>query len=772
MKDTKNKRNARSGSAGHGSGRSGQKSKHSFGGPQARGQKPHSPFSLPEVVVCAVDHIDVDGEAICFPVKWDESKNGRPPKIYLQPNTGHTALNVGDHALLRLKRLTPRTYSATVLRKLEHGKAARIVALYQETTEGGRLVPTDRRQKDEVSIKPEDKGEAKHGDLVLAEIMQGTASMGLPRGKVIEALGPATASKAISLIAIHTHEIPNHFPEDVIQQAEACPRPTLGKRTDLRDIPLVTIDGLDARDFDDAVYAEPDGDGWKLLVAIADVSAYVTPGSPLDQEAYRRGNSTYFPDRVVPMLPEALSNDLCSLRPHEDRACLACWLWVNAAGRLTRYEFVRGLMKSRARLTYEQVQMAHDGALDATTAPLLDTVITPLYGAYHTLLRAREKRGTLDLNISERKVEIDPTTGQVAAIRPRVRLDSHKLIEEFMILANVAAAQALEAKSAPCVYRIHEPPAASRLEALRLFLKPLGFGLPQGERIEPRNFAKLLEETADNPLSELISTVILRTQSQAQYNPDNCGHFGLALVSYAHFTSPIRRYADLVVHRALIRAYDLGEGGITASEVEHLAEISTHISSTERRSALAERDATDRYTALYLSEHVGASFTGRVSGVTRFGMFIALDETGADGLVPMHSLHDDRYEHDETHHCLIGKRWGRVFRLGARCRVKVLAADSLQGSTLFQLLEIEEPAEEWPPSNRRSAKFKRGKLAKTLGKRTAAPAKDEKAKQPAQKNDRAKGDHAKGSSGSGSGTAQPVAKKPASRRAGGKPKRK
>ncbi len=674
--------------------------------------------SLPEVVVAIVHDIDADGEAIAFPAKWDEGRDGRPPKIYLQPSTGHSALSVGDSALMKLKRLSPRAYAGSVLRRLESGKMARIVGLYQETSDGGRVVPTDRRQKDEVIIKADDKGGAKHDDLVLVEIISGSSPMGLPRGKVLEALGPANAPKAISLIAIHTHEIPNVFPEDVLHESEKCPRPTLGDRTDLRDIPLVTIDGADARDFDDAVYAEQDGTGWKLLVAIADVSCYVTPGSALDREAYARGNSTYFPDRVVPMLPEALSNDLCSLRPNEDRACLACWLWVSETGRLTKYEFVRGLMKSRARLTYEQVQMAKDGALDALTAPLVDTVITPLYGAYRTLLAAREKRGTLELDIPERKVEVDDATGQVVAIRTRLRLDSHKLIEEFMILANVAAALALEAKTAPCIYRVHEPPSAAKMETLRAFLKPMGFSLPQGDKVEPRHFSKVLEESHDTPLSQLISTVVLRSQSQAVYCPDNAGHFGLALGSYAHFTSPIRRYADLIVHRSLVQAYSFGAGGITAREAERLEAIAEHISGTERRSALAERDSVDRYTALYLSERVGATFTGKVSGVTRFGLFISLDETGADGLVPMHGLGDDRYEHDEVHHCLIGKHQGHVFRLGARCTVKVLAAETLQGSTLFQLLDIEEPQENWPPTNRRSHKFVRNDRMKSGQKKT------------------------------------------------------
>lgn len=684
------------------------------GGRGGGGGKKFSPSSaehsstptLPEVVLAEVWAIDADGEAFARPVEWDEEAHGKAPKIFLQPSTGHAALAVGERALLRLKRVSPRTYAGTVLKRIGAGKKARMVGLYQETPDGGRLTPTDRRQKEEVVILPANRNGAEHGELVLAEFIGG-AHAGLPQGKVLERLGQPDAPKAISLIAIHTHEIPLEFPEAAIKEAEKAPRPVLGDRVDLRTVSLVTIDGADARDFDDAVYAERDGEGWKLLVAIADVAAYVHPQSPLDKSAYERGNSTYFPDRVVPMLPEALSNDLCSLRPHEDRACLACWLYVSKDGHLTKHEFVRGLMRSRARLIYEQVQRSMDGVPDEITAPLMDDVIKPLYGAYQTLVAARLKRGTLELDLPERKVMIDQK-GRVAGIEPRMRLDSHRLIEEFMILANVAAAQALEAKGMGTLYRVHEPPSLMKMEALRMFLKPMGYSVPQAKVMEPRMFARILDDSKESPLSQMISMVVLRSQSQARYAPENQGHFGLALQRYAHFTSPIRRYADLVVHRGLINAYGLGEGGITSKELGMLDEMGEHISATERRSALAERDAVDRYTAIYLAERTGAFFEGRVTGVTRFGLFVELSETGADGLIPMNSLGDDFYTHDETHHCLIGRRTGRVLRLGARCTVKLLAADALQGSTVFELTKIEEIEASWPPANQTSKKFVKG----------------------------------------------------------------
>lgn len=679
-------------------------------GPPRRsfGHRPHPDSfkeqtpALPEIALCEVTAIDPDGEAIANPVDWN-AEHGKPPRIFLAPSTGHAALALGERALLRLKRISSRSYNGTVLRRIQHGQTARFVGLYYDNNGVGRVMPSDRRQKDEVMVSRKDSLNAQSGELVLVELIGG-ATGGLPKGKIIERLGDTSQPKAISLIAIHTHELPLAFPPEAEKEANAAKKPVLGTRTDLRHIPLVTIDGKDARDFDDAVYAEKDGDGWKLLVAIADVSHYVHPGSALDMSAYDRGNSTYFPDRVVPMLPEALSNELCSLKPEVDRACLACWLWINSEGHLTKHEFVRGLMKSKARLIYEQVQAAYEGRVDETTAPLLEDVIKPLYGAFKTLLAAREKRGTLELDLPERKVMI-AEDGQVAGIALRERMDSHRLIEEFMITANVAAAEALEARSMACMYRVHEIPSDAKMEALRSFLKPLGYSVPQAKQIEPRLFSKVLEESKDSPLSELISTVILRSQQQAHYSPENEGHFGLALQRYAHFTSPIRRYADLIVHRALVSAYDFGDGGLSSRELAHLEEIAEHISATERRSALAERDSIDRYTALYLSERTGASFEGRVSGVTRFGLFIELTETGADGLVPMRSLPDDRYEHDEVHHCLIGQRHGRVFRLGARCKVELVEADVLSGSTTFKLLDIEEPEENWPPTNQRSKRF-------------------------------------------------------------------
>ena len=644
------------------------------------------PAALPAVGVLEVVEIDTDGEVLARPVAWTSDEP--PPKIYMQPERrGHPALLPGDRVLAQLSRQKDRVYAGRTIRKLEKHGTARVLGIYEMTPDGARLRPTDKRQRTEFLVTPAHSGDAENGELVVAEVLP-SSRFGLKQAKVVERLGDMANPRSISLIAIHSQDLPTVFSEAALEEAGRAEPPTLEGRTDLRDIPLVTIDGADARDFDDAVWAEPDPEvpgGWHALVAIADVAFYVRPGRPLDRAAFQRGNSAYFPDRVVPMLPEALSNDLCSLRPGEDRACLAVHLWIDARGELTRHRFVRGLMRSAARLTYEQVQAARDGAPDDDAGPLLGPVIVPLYGAFRTLNAARERRGTLELDLPERQVRLDERGG-VVAITPRKRLDSHRLIEEFMICANVAAAEALEARGAPCLYRIHDQPSMDKLESLREFLHGMGHKLAQGA-LKPSDFTGILDRVRGRPEAAVISEVILRSQAQASYDPENIGHFGLALRRYAHFTSPIRRYADLVVHRALIRAYGLGPGGLDDAEAARMTEIAEHISSTERRAALAERDAVDRFTAAFLAERVGATFSGRITGVTRFGLFVELDETGADGLVPVSSLPDDQYEHQERSHALVGRRSGRSYRLGAPVKVKLVEADPVLGSTLFALLE-------------------------------------------------------------------------------------
>ena len=654
-----------------------------------RGRRMRAPGAvLPSVAVLRIVAIDADGEAVAQPTRWEEEEP--PPRITMvAEGRGTGALAVGDRVLARLQQAEDGSWAGRTMRRLENQADLRIVGVFRRGRDGqGRIVPADKRARDTWPVREGDTGGAKDGELVEA-LVEASDRLGPRRTVVTTRYGNAEDPRSISLIAIHAAGIPTEFRPKALAQAEAAVPAGLGGRVDLRQLPLVTIDGADARDFDDAVWAEPDPDhpgGWHLIVAIADVAHYVPPGSPLDRDAFERGNSCYFPDRVVPMLPEALSNGLCSLRPQEDRACLAADLWVDAQGRLVRHRFRRGLMRSAARLTYEQVQAARNGQPDETTGPLLEPVIAPLYGAYEALLAAREKRGTLELDLPERKVNLGED-GRVASIGIRPRLDSHKLIEEFMIAANVAAAETLSDRNVPALYRVHDQPDRARVQALSEFLAPLGYSLSLGQVMRPRVFGQILARAMGRPEEPMVNEMVLRAQAQAVYSPDNLGHFGLALPRYAHFTSPIRRYADLTVHRGLIRLLGLGPDGTTEEELARLEEIGEHISVTERRAAQAERDAVDRYMASWLADRIGAILPGRIGGVAKFGLFVKLDDSGADGLVPISTLPDDYYDHDEAAHALIGRRWNRVFRLGARVRVRVTEADPLTGSTVFALVD-------------------------------------------------------------------------------------
>ncbi len=648
-----------------------------------------APDGLPPVGVVEVISISVDGEVIARLTEWSDELQGPQPKIEIVPDKKAFArLKENSRALVRLSRQSADFYEAQIIKIIDDEDKGRVMGMLRYHKHGPILAPADKKAKFEFDINPADLNGAKDGDLIVGEVLP---SRGLKRKrvKVVEVIGKQGDPKSISLISLHEAGIVEKFPEAAIADTKGMKVPELKGREDLRPIPLVTIDGADARDFDDAVFAEKQDDGgFHLIVAIADVAHYVKHGSALDNEAQRRGNSTYFPDRVVPMLPEALSNDLCSLRPNENRACLAVHMWISADGYMKKYKFVRGLMRSAARLTYEQVQAAQDGITDDLTGPILGPVIKPLYEAFHILDQARQKRGALDLDLPERQIVIDEK-GDMSGVKTRDRLDSHKLIEEFMVLANVAAASALDDKrdprAFPCVYRIHDKPKLDKLDSVREFVESFGISMPKGQVMEPKQINNVLRHAAKLPYSHLISQVILRSQSQAVYSNQNIGHFGLALAKYAHFTSPIRRYADLLVHRSLIKAYGLGDGGIDEGEIARIEEICMHISTTERTSMEAERSAVDRFTAAYLSEHIGATFEGRINGVTRFGLFVTLKESGADGIVPMRSLKNDFYVHDEDQHALIGKRTRTIFRLGASVTVKLKEADGLTGSTVLEM---------------------------------------------------------------------------------------
>ena len=641
--------------------------------------------ALPEIAVIELAEIDAEGEAWCRLLGADPADESQP-RIRLASAKGEAALGPGERAVVRLRRVEDGSYAAALVRKLSP-QGERVLGVFNAGNDGGgTITPTDRKQKTTYRVRPTEALKAQDGELVLAAALP-LPRLGLPHAQIVERLGKLGDPRAISLVAIHTHGIPTAFSEAAIAEAEGAKPVKLGQRTDLRAIPLITIDGADARDFDDAVWAEPDGEGWHILVAIADVSWYVREGSALDAAARQRGNSVYFPDRVVPMLPEALSNELCSLKPDVERACMAIHMWLDAEGKVTRHQVVRGLMRSAARLTYEQVQSAKDGP----QTDLKDRILAPLYGAYRALDQARRKRGTLELELPERRVVLGED-GAVARIEARQRLDSHKLIEEFMIAANVAAAETLEKVKRPCMYRIHDAPDPAKLVALQDFLDSLGIHglkLSKGQAVKPYHFGKILQEASGRPEQSLVSELVLRSQAQAVYAPENIGHFGLALRRYAHFTSPIRRYADLLVHRALVAGLGLGEGGLEPVEPEEFAELGKHISQTERRAALAERDTVDRYTSAFMAAHVGASFPGRINGVVRFGLFVTLDENGADGLIPISTLPADYYHHDAERHCLIGERSRRVFTLGDRVEVQLVEADPVAGGLQFALLDAE-----------------------------------------------------------------------------------
>ena len=652
--------------------------------PPARSSRTRTAGRLPEMAVVEIFGTDADGDPLARPVGWEGP--GRPPIVFMRPErAGQAALAPGERVLARLRPLGGDKYDGRTFKRIGGAAPARVLGVFEGGGSGGtagRIVPTDRRQKAEWTVPRGAEGAAAPGDIVLAEPLPGHG-FGPRPARIVEVLGQVGEPRSVSLICIHAHGIPDVFPAEALREAEKARGVTARGREDLRAIPLVTIDGEDARDFDDAVWAEPDRDGWRVVVAIADVAHYVRPGSHLDREAWARGNSVYFPDRVVPMLPEALSNGWCSLRPKEDRGCLFVDMRFDAQGRKTAHRFGRGIMRSAARLTYEQVQRAADAGEDLG---LPGGLLRHLYGAFGALLAARERRGTLELDVPERKVVLD-ARGKVQAVVPRPRLDSHRLIEEFMIAANVCAAEELERLRQPCMYRVHDRPSDEKLEVLRQFLGGFGFSLPPSGAIHPRDFSGILVRVRGRPEERLIHETILRGQSQAAYSPDNIGHFGLALPRYAHFTSPIRRYADLLVHRALIRGLRLGAGALEEVEAARFPETAEHISQTERRAAMAERDALDRYLAAFMADRVGSTFAARISGVTRFGLFVTVEENGASGFVPLATLPDDRWFHDESRHALTGRRTGLTFTLAQPVEVLLREATPRTGGLVFHLLQ-------------------------------------------------------------------------------------
>ncbi|MCT8973181.1 ribonuclease R [Microbaculum marinisediminis] len=640
---------------------------------------------------------DRDGELIAAPTDWDEALHGAAPSVLILPDRSRKSRmpvpGVGDRVMARVREVVDETgathHEGKVVRILDR-RPRTVIGVFTPRPGGGGVVHSvDKKERRDLTVAPEDTGDARKDDLVAVEIRKSTR-FGPPRAVVREVVGDMKSEKAVSQIALLTHGIPQPFADDVIAEAEAATPAAMAGREDLRSLPLVTIDPADAKDHDDAVHAAPDADpdnkgGFVVTVAIADVAWYVRPNGALDRSARERGNSVYFPDRVVPMLPEQLSADLCSLKENQDRPVLACEMAIAPDGRVRRHRFLRAMVRVAANIDYRQTQAAIDGQTDEQTGPLLDTVLKPLWDAYRAVAKARDARAPLELEIPERKLILDKT-GHVARVLVPERLESHKLIEVFMILANVAAAETLEKKHTPLIYRVHDSPSPEKLAALADFLATIGLKLPKAGVLLPHHFNGILAKVEGTENERLVHEVVLRSQAQAEYTPENFGHFGLNLRRYAHFTSPIRRYADLIVHRALIRALDLGKDGLSDRTIADLDEISAHISATERRAMAAERETVDRLIADFLADRVGARFHGTVTGVTKSGLFVRLDDTGADGFIPASTLGADYFRFDEAGRRMVGERTGEAFTLGDPCEVKLVEAVPLAGALRFEIV--------------------------------------------------------------------------------------
>ena len=669
--------------------------------------------SLPPVTVLEVMGTDKDGEAYGEPVEWDERQAGKPPRVVIEG--AEKAPRKGDRVLAKIQpsRDGRYTFRARVIKALSD-RSNKVLGVYRVTPGlGARIVPVDKKARHELQVMKGDENEARNGELVEAEITR-DRGRGLPTARVRERLGDMNDQRNISLIAIHHHGIPNEFPDRVLRESESLKPFAREGREDLRDVPLLTIDPRDARDHDDAVWGEIDEKtgGANIIVAIADVAAYVRPGTALDREARIRGNSVYFPDRVVPMLPERISNDLCSLREKEERPALACFMSFDKSGRKMKHRFARVIMRSAAKLAYEEAQAAIDGKTNAKTEPLLERVLKPLWAAYGVLLKGRNAREPLELDLPERKLILD-AHGLIERVVTPERLDAHKLVEEFMIQANVAAAEELENRRTPLIFRIHEQPSEEKVRALADFLKTVGMSLALGQVMRPKHFNRLLKDVEGKDYQHVVNEVVLRTQAQAVYSPENKGHFGLSLRRYAHFTSPIRRYADLIVHRALVSAMGFGADGLSPEDIAKLQDTAEMISDAERRAMAAERETIDRLVAAHLSKQTGAVFRGRIGGVVSAGLFVKLDESGADGFVPVTTLGREYFVFDKARHALIGERSGDTYQLGDRLEVRLVEATPVSGGMRF---EVVSDAKEGKPAGRRAVRST-GRAAKAKGRR-------------------------------------------------------
>ncbi|WP_310476883.1 VacB/RNase II family 3'-5' exoribonuclease [Sandarakinorhabdus sp.] len=638
------------------------------------GRNLHKGGGLPKVTVIRICDV-ADGVAIAVPDRWEQGTP--PPRLRVIEPRRHATFGLGDRLLARIEEQGGGllAFPMKALAKSDDF----VLGILRKEPMGWRLVPVDKKIRTDLAIN--DPGDGQPGDLVLAE-----PSGRPPRqyGRVVEVLGDPFQPKAFSLIAIHAKGIPHRFDESTLEEAERMARQPLGDREDLRALPFLTIDPADARDHDDAVWAAPDDENpghFRAIVAIADVSFYVRPGTALDRSARSRGNSVYFPDRVVPMLPEILSAHVCSLVENEDRAVLACHLQIDAQGKLLNWRFTRAVIRCVTNIAYEEAQ----ATMDAGSGEWLP-VLQPLWAAWGALAKARAEREPLELELPEKRVVLDEA-GRIAGISVREHLAAHRLIEDFMIAANVASAKALEKKKAGCIFRCHEVPSREKIVALRDYLETLGQNLALGQVAKPAIFNRILARAKDGENYQQITEQVLRTQTQAYYSPANVGHFGLALGSYAHFTSPIRRYADLVVHRSLVAAYRLGDGALHAEEEKGLTKTADHISMTERRAMEAERDTIDRYVAAFLSTKVGEIVQTRITGVAKFGFFATVEGLGGDGLVPVSTLGEERFVFDEDARILEGIQTGTRYAVGQRMELRLAEASPITGALRFELVE-------------------------------------------------------------------------------------
>ncbi len=622
--------------------------------------------------------------------------------IFLPPRQMRELMH-GDRASVRVTGRDSRGRPEGSLVDVLERKTVRVVGRYVAERGVGLVIPDNSRITHEILIPQDEAGRARHGQIVAAEILSPPGKHNAPIGRVVEVLGEALAPGMEIDIAIRSHNLPHVWPQAVLAEAavfgEQVAESAKRGRTDLRKLPLVTIDGADARDFDDAVYAEPAGEGWRLWVAIADVAHYVAPGSALGREGQERGNSVYFPERVIPMLPEVLSNGLCSLNPKVDRLCLACEMHVDRDGHVSKAHFHNAVMRSQARLTYDVVAGVLEDPRQAKAQGLeaLLPHLQHLQSVFRALFKARSRRGAIDFETTETKIVFDAQR-KIARILPVERNQAHRLIEECMIAANVQAARFLARHKLPQLYRVHESPPADKLAELREFLGLHSLSLGGGARPKPADYARVLQQIQSRPDARLIQTVLLRSMAQAVYSPNNIGHFGLALEHYAHFTSPIRRYPDLMTHRAIKHALAGGKPEEFPYTDSALATLGTHCSMTERRADEATRDAVAWLKCEFMQERVGEEFPGTITGVVPFGLFVELDGIYVEGLIHVSSLRNDYYRHDPRHECLRGERSGAVYRLADRVRVRVLRVNLDERKIDFELAA--SPAVQKPSTSR------------------------------------------------------------------------